>query len=121
LKWRVARAVPAGKPIHAIVDYYATHKHPKVQTWLIRHPRWTFHFTPTSSSWLNAVENFFAALTRKRLRRGVFRSIVDLPAAINRYLNEHNCDPNPSSGPSPHATSSQSSHGCLYLPSESVH
>jgi transposase len=91
----VERAVPAGKLIHAIVDNYATHKHPKVQTWLIRHPRWTFHFTPTSSSWLNAVENFFSALTRKRLRRGVFRSIVDLQAAINRYLNEHNCDPKP--------------------------
>src|SRR3954454_21281778 len=83
----VERAVPAGKLIHAIVDNYATHKHPKVQAWLIRHPRWTFHFTPTSSSWLNAIENFFSALTRKRLRRGVFRSIVDLQAAINRYLN----------------------------------
>src|SRR5213079_1433156 len=59
----VERAVPAGKLIHAIVDNYATHKHPKVQAWLIRHPRWTFHFTPTSSSWLNAVENFFSALT----------------------------------------------------------
>src|SRR6267154_589752 len=91
----VERAVPAGKLIHAIVDNYATHKHPKVQAWLIRHPRWTFHFTPTSSSWLNAVENFFSALTRKRLRRGVFRSIVDLQAAINRYLNEHNRDPKP--------------------------
>ena len=63
--------------------------------WLIRHPRWTFHFTPTPSSWPNAVENFFSALTRKRLRRGVFRSIVDLQAAINRYLNEHNCDSKP--------------------------
>ena len=91
----VERAVPVGKLIHAIVDNYATHKHPKVQGWLIRHPRWTFHFTPTSSSWLNAVENFFSALTRKRLRRGIFRSIVDLQAAINRYLNEHNCDPKP--------------------------
>src|SRR5438067_8636423 len=91
----VERAVPAGRIIEAVVDNYATHKHPKVQAWLIRHPRWTFHFTPTSSSWLNAVENFFSALTRKRLRRGVFRSIVDLQAAINRYLNEHNRDPKP--------------------------
>ena len=91
----VERAVPAGKLIHAIVDNYATHKHPKVKAWLIRHLRWTFHFTPTSSSWLNAVENFFSALTRKRLRRGIFRSIVDLQAAINRYLNEHNCNPKP--------------------------
>jgi transposase len=63
-------------------------RYPKVQAWLIRHPRWTFHFTPTSSSWLNAVENFFSTLTRKRLRRGVFRSIVDLQAAINRLRNQ---------------------------------
>ena len=91
----VERSVPAGKLIHAILDNYATHKHPKVQAWLIRHPRWTFHFTPTSGSWLNAVENFFSALTRRRLRRGVFRSIVDLQAAINRYLDEHNRDPKP--------------------------
>ena len=91
----VERSVPAGKLIHAILDNYATHKHPKVQAWLSRHPRWTFHFTPTSGSWLNAVENFFSALTRKRLRRGVFRSIVDLQAAINRYLDEHNRDPKP--------------------------
>ena len=55
--------VPAGKLIHAIVDNYATHKHPKVRQWLARHPRWTFHFTPTSASWLNAVESFFAKLT----------------------------------------------------------
>src|ERR1700675_262087 len=91
----VERAVPAGKLIHAIVDNYATHKHPKVQAWLIRHPRWTFHFTPTSGSWLNAVENFFSALTRKRLRRGVFRSIADLQAAINRYLKAPNDRPKP--------------------------
>jgi transposase len=57
--------------------------------------RWTFHFTPTSSSWLNAVENFFSVLTRKRIRRGSFHSIVDLQAAINRYLEEHNTDPRP--------------------------
>ena len=91
----VERAVPAGKLVHAILDNYATHKHPKVQAWLIRHTRWTFHFTPTSGSWLNAVENFFSVLTRKRLRRGVFCSIVDLQAAINRYLDEHNLDPKP--------------------------
>ncbi len=56
--------VPAGKLVHAIADNYATHKHPKVREWLARHPRWTFHFTPTSASWLNAVEGFFAKLTR---------------------------------------------------------
>ncbi len=87
--------VPARKTIHAIVDNYATHKHPKVRKWLTRHPRWTFHFTPTSASWLNAVEGFFAKLTRRRLKRGVFRSVADLQAAINRFLAETNSDPKP--------------------------
>jgi transposase len=91
----VEAAVPAGKVIHAILDNYGSHKHPKVRAWLARHPRWTFHFTPTSGSWLNAVESFFSALTRRRLRRGVFHSLVDLQAAINRYLDEHNADPRP--------------------------
>ena len=63
--------------------------------WLARHPRWTFHFTPTSASWLNAVENFFSKMTRQRIRRGVFRSIADLQAAINAYLAEHNDNPKP--------------------------
>jgi len=87
--------VPTGKLVHAIVDNYATHKRPKVRAWLARHPRWIFHFTPTSASWLNAVEGFFAKLTRRRLKRGVFRSLVDLQAAINRFLDETNADPNP--------------------------
>ena len=78
-----------------MVDNYATHKHPKVKAWLARHPRWSFHFTPTSGSWLNAVETFFSALTRKRIRRGSFHSLEDLQAAINRYLTEHNADPKP--------------------------
>ena len=91
----VEAAVPAGKLIHCILDNYAAHKHPKVLAWLERHPRWTFHFTPTSGSWLNAVETFFSALTRRRIRRGTFSSIVDLQAAINRYLDEHNADPKP--------------------------
>ena len=82
-----------------IVDNYATHKHPKVKQWLLRHPRWTFHFTPTSSSWLNAVEGYFAKLTIRRLKRGVFHSIVDLQAAINRFIEETSENPNPSSGP----------------------
>ena len=68
----IERTVPTGKLIEAVVDNYATHKHPKVKAWLKRHPRWTFHFTPTSGSWLNAVENFFSVLTRKRIRRGSF-------------------------------------------------
>jgi transposase len=91
----VEAQVPKRKAIHAIVDNYATHKHPKVREWLARHPRWTFHFTPTSASWLNAVEGFFAKLTRRRLQRGVFRSLADLKAAINRFLVETNSDPKP--------------------------
>ena len=91
----IEEQVPAGKVIHAIVDNYATHKHPRVRQWLARHPRWTFHFTPTSASWLNAVEGFFAKLTRRRLKRGVFRSVVDLQAAINHFVAETNADPKP--------------------------
>jgi transposase len=87
--------VRAGRLIHAIVDNYAAHKHPKVRAWLARHPRWIFHFTPTSASWLNAVETFFSALTRRRLRRGDFASIMDLQAAINRYIAQHNGSPRP--------------------------
>jgi transposase len=85
----------AGKVVHAILDNYAAHKHPKVQKWLGSHPRWTFHFTPTSCSWLNAVEGFFAKLTARRLKRGVFRSVADLQAAINRFLDEHNLHSRP--------------------------
>jgi transposase len=89
------REIPPDKAVHAIVDNYAAHKQPNVLKWLDRHPRWTFHFTPTSGSWLNAVETFFSALTRRRIRRGSFHSIVDLQAAINRYITEHNDDPKP--------------------------
>jgi transposase len=91
----VERAVPPGKVIHAILDNYATHKHPKVTAWLADHPRWVFHFTPTSASWLNAVEGFFSVLTRRRLKRGVFKSVADLEAAITRYIREHNKTPKP--------------------------
>ena len=87
--------VPAGKVIHAILDNYAAHKHEKVRAWLARHPRWTFHFTPTSCSWLNAVEGFFAKLTRRRLKYGVFCSVTELQAAINRFVAEHNQGPKP--------------------------
>jgi transposase len=86
----IEREVPAGKTVHAILDNYAVHKHPKVRAWLARHPRWTFHFVPTSCSWLNAVEGFFAKLSKRRLKRGVFRSIVDLQTAINRFVAEYN-------------------------------
>ena len=87
--------VPAGKLIHAILDNYTVHKHPKVREWLARHPRWTFHFTPTSASWLDAVEGFFAKLTQRRLKRGVFHSPVSLQEAINRFLAEANANPRP--------------------------
>ena len=63
--------------------------------WLTHHPRWTFHFTPTSASWLNAVQHFFSKMPRQRIRRGVFRSIADLQAAIKAYLAEHNASPKP--------------------------
>ena len=71
-------------------DNYATHKHPKVLEWLADHPRWVFHFTPTSASWINAVEGFFSIITRRRIRRGVFKSVPELEEAIRRYIREHN-------------------------------
>jgi len=82
-----------GKVINAVVDNYATHKHPRVRQWLTRQPQWTFHFTPTSASWLNTVEGFFAKLTRQCLKRGVFQSVVDLQLAINRFVAEINAGP----------------------------
>src|SRR3984893_13504839 len=91
----VEAETPVGKIVHVVLDNYATHKHPKVKAWLARHPRFVFHFTPKSCSWLNAVETLFSGLTRRRLKRGVFRSIVDLQAAINRFLAETNVDPKP--------------------------
>ena len=87
--------IPAGKGVHVILDNYAAHKHAKVRAWLGRHERFTFHFVPTSCSWLNAVEGFFAKLSKRRLKRGVFRSIVDLQVAINRFLDETNDNPKP--------------------------
>lgn len=84
------REIPAGKVVHVVLDNLQTHKSPPVMRWLERHPRWTFHFTPTSASWLNAVEGFFAKLTKRRLKHGVFHSLVDLQAAINRFIKEHN-------------------------------
>jgi transposase len=91
----VEAEVPAGRLVHAIADNYAVHKHPKVREWLVRHPRWTFHFTPTSASWLNAVEGFFAKLSKRRLKRGAFPSLVSLQTAINRFIQEANNNPKP--------------------------
>ena len=87
--------VPIGKIVHVILDNYGTHKHPKVRAWLNRHPRFVCHYTPTSASWLNAVEGFFAKLTKRRLKSGVFHSLVDLQAAINRFMAETNENPKP--------------------------
>jgi transposase len=91
----IEAAIPVGKIVHVILDNYGSHKHPKVRAWLDRHPRFVFHYTPTSASWLNAVEGFFAKLTRRRLRRGAFHSLVDLQAAINRFVAETNDNPKP--------------------------
>src|SRR5271168_1574442 len=87
--------VPAGKEVHMIVDNYATHKHPKVERWLNRHPRFHVYFTPTSCSWLNMVERFFRDLTQSRLRRGVFRDVEELMTAIGDYIHQHNERPKP--------------------------
>ena len=81
------------KTIHVIVDNYATHKHPDVMEWLEKHRRFVFHFTPTSASWLNAIEGFFAKLTKKSLKRGVFRSLRELKDAIHRFLDHTNANP----------------------------
>ena len=84
---------PPDADLHLIVDNYATHKHPRVQSWLKRHRRFHMHFTPTSSSWLNLVERWFREITDKRIRRGVFRSVKELVAAITEYIEKHNQAP----------------------------
>jgi transposase len=86
---------PKEKQIHLIADNYATHKHPRVQKWLSRHPRFHLYFTPTSSSWLNMVERFFRDLTQNRLRRGIFRDVEELITAIADYIDKHNRKPKP--------------------------
>jgi transposase len=112
----VEREVPKDKAVHVILDKSmvsrpsiprreagvgrkpttgAVHKHPKVKAWLARHPRWTFHCTPTAASWLNAVEGFFAKLTRRRLQRGVFHSVVALHTAIKEFVEQNNQTPKP--------------------------
>jgi transposase len=92
---RIDRQTPKDKALHLIVDNYATHKHPKVQAWLKKHPRFHMHFTPTSASWLNMVERFFRDLTTERLRRGVFTSVPELISAIGDYIDQHNENPKP--------------------------
>jgi transposase len=92
---KIDRETAKDKTLHLIADNYATHKHPAVQQWLAKHPRFHMHFTPTSASWLNMVERFFRDLTTERLRRGVFTSVRELEAAINQYVEHHNIDPKP--------------------------
>jgi len=86
---------PGEMKLHVVMDNYGTHKHPKIQNWLQRHPRFIPHFTPTSSSWLNLVERWFGELTSKRIRRGTFVSVADLQAAIAEFLASWNVDPKP--------------------------
>jgi transposase len=92
---QVDEEVPKGLEIHMILDNYATHKHPNVQAWLVKHPRFHLHFIPTSSSWLNLVERWFGKITDKAIRRGVFGSVPDLITAIETYLAANNAQPTP--------------------------
>jgi len=92
---RIDRAVLKPRDVHLVLDTYATHKTPEVKAWLEKHPRFKLHFTPTSASWLNLVERFFAEITSKRIRRGSYTSVGDLEAAIYDYLGRHNAKPKP--------------------------
>ena len=91
----IDQTIPQHRELHLICDNYATHKHPKVQRWLERHPRFHTHFTPTSASWLNMVERFFRDLTHNQLRRGVFRDLEELIMTIEGYIDRHNENPKP--------------------------
>jgi len=92
---KIDRETPKDRTLHLIADNYATHKHPVVQEWLAKHPRFHMHFTPTSASWLNMVERFFRDITTERLRRGVFTSVPELIGAIDEYIAHHNTQPKP--------------------------
>lgn len=90
---KIDAETPSKLALHLIVDNYGTHKHPRVKSWLRRHPRFHLHFIPTSSSWLNLVERWFREITDKRIRRGTFLSVSELIAAIKEYLDNHNQNP----------------------------
>ena len=92
---QIDKAVPTRRDVHLVLDNYATHKTPEVMAWLDKHPRFKLHFTPTSASWLNLVERFFAEITSRRIRRGSYSSVDDLEAAIHDYLAQHNEKPKP--------------------------
>lgn len=89
------RQTPAELDLHLILDNYGTHKHANVRAWREAHPRFHFHFTPTSCSWANLVERWFAAITSQRIRRGTFRSVAELEAAIHEYIQHYNPAPKP--------------------------
>ena len=91
----IEASVPAALDIHLVMDNYGTHKTPKVRNWFARHPRFHVHFTPTSASWINQVERWFATLTEKQIRRGTHRSTRQLEQAIRSYLDTYNADPRP--------------------------
>jgi transposase len=91
----IDRTIDKGLKVHLIVDNYGTHKHANVRAWLAKHPRFTLHFVPTSSSWLNLVERWFRELTDKKIRRGSFTSVAELIAEIEDYIARHNADPKP--------------------------
>jgi len=92
---KVDVTVPAGLELHLILDNYGTHKTPAIRRWFAKRPRYHLHFTPTGASWINLVERWFAALTEKQLRRGVYRSTRELESAIKQYLKIHNEEPRP--------------------------
>jgi len=92
---RIDQSIDSGQEIHLVLDNYGTHKHPEVKKWLAERPRYHVHFTPTSSSWLNQIERWFAEITRKRIRRGTFRSVRELIKAINDYVRIYNQNPRP--------------------------
>ena len=91
----IETAVPADLDVHLVIDNYATHKAPLIRNWFNRRPRWHVHLAPTSSSWVNQVERFFALLTERQIRRGIHRSVVALKAAITTFIEQHNANPKP--------------------------
>jgi transposase len=92
---QIDESVPANREVHLVLDNYGTHKHPEVRKWFASRPRYRLHFTPTSSSWLNQIERWFAEITRKRIRRGTFRSVRELTVAIGDYIRTYNENPRP--------------------------
>ena len=91
----IERNVPANLDVHIVMDNYATHKTRPIRNWFAKRPRWHVHFTPTSASWINQVERFFALLTDRQIRRGVHRSLASLHDAITAFIDQHNADPKP--------------------------